>query len=187
MTSISVATSFFIFAHAREKETIGFAAAVVVVAQGKGQIYRKQSIDDDDGQKDFERISLSLCEREKEEKPRVCVCVCTVRTTGHKFQHSRPLLVRPDTDAINPRVRRALFSSLFLKGFLILFLLFSFPLCVWAWLLAASTQQPASLHTTRRNGIYKRKEWITRKIKYKIRERKKIYTAWARSPTHTQN
>ena len=110
--------------------------------------------------------------------------MCTVRTTGHKFQHSRPLLVRPDTDAINPRVRRALFSSLFLKGFLILFLLFSFPLCVWAWLLAASTQQPASLHTTRRHGIYKRKEWITRKIKYKIRERKK-YTRPGRVLLHT--
>lgn len=91
----------------------------------------------------------------KKKKPRVCVC--TVRTTGHKFQHSRPLLVRPDTDAINPRVRRALFSSLSLfslKGFLILFflLLLLFP-CVFGFSLLAgyiaasgcTQQQPASL------------------------------------------
>ena len=51
----------------------------------------------------------SWCMWERRRKARVCVCVCTVRTTGHKFQHSRPLLVRPDTDAINPRVRSPLF------------------------------------------------------------------------------
>ena len=62
-------------------------------------------------------------ERERDSETPECVCACTVRTTGHKFQHSRPLLVRPDTAAINPPVRSLLFLSVFfflLKGFLIL-------------------------------------------------------------------
>ena len=91
----------------------------------------------------------SWCMWERRRKARVCVCVCTVRTTGHKFQHSRPLLVRPDTDAINPRVRRALFSSL--KGFLILVLLLFPSVCVWLLLLlAAAHSSQQRLHTSRK-------------------------------------
>ena len=68
--------------------------------------------------KTWENKSVCVWERERGERTSgVYVCVCTVRTTGHKFQHSRPLLVRPDTDAINPRVRSLLFLLLLLLLF----------------------------------------------------------------------